>query len=56
MDAHRLVLVDGVIAPSLSDLSALEAGVRVQTLREILEDNTTLPAPICWKTARPPAR
>ncbi len=38
-DAHRLVLVDGVIASALSDLSALEAGVRVQTLREILEDN-----------------
>jgi Fe-S cluster assembly protein SufD len=40
MDAHRLVLVDGVVAPSLSGLSALEGGVRVQTLREVLEDNT----------------
>jgi Fe-S cluster assembly protein SufD len=40
VDAHRLVLVDGVIAPALSDLSALEAGVHVRTLREILEDNS----------------
>jgi Fe-S cluster assembly protein SufD len=36
--AHRLVLVDGVLAPTLSDLSALEAGVHVQALREALED------------------
>jgi Fe-S cluster assembly protein SufD len=40
VDACRLVLVDGVLAPSLSNLGALEAGVRVQTLREVLEDNT----------------
>jgi Fe-S cluster assembly protein SufD len=40
VDAHRLVLVDGVLAPTLSDLTGLEAGVGVQTLREILEDNT----------------
>ena len=39
-DACRLVLVDGVLAPSLSNLTALEAGVRVQTLREVLEDGT----------------
>ncbi len=37
-DAHRLVLVDGVLAPTLSDLTALEAGVRVRTLREVLEE------------------
>jgi Fe-S cluster assembly protein SufD len=37
-DACRLVLVDGVLAPSLSDLGALEAGVRVQALRDVLED------------------
>jgi Fe-S cluster assembly protein SufD len=36
--AHRLVLVDGVLAPTLSDLSALEAGVQVRALREALED------------------
>ena len=36
--AHRLVLVDGVLAPTLSDLSALEAGVHVRALREALED------------------
>jgi Fe-S cluster assembly protein SufD len=39
LDAYRLVLVDGVFAPSLSDLSSLESGIRVQTLREILEDS-----------------
>jgi Fe-S cluster assembly protein SufD len=39
-DACRLVLVDGVLAPSLSNLTALEAGVRVQTLREVLEDGS----------------
>ena len=46
MDAHRLVLVDGVVAPSLSGLSALEAGVRVQTLREILEDKNAARADV----------
>jgi Fe-S cluster assembly protein SufD len=40
LDAHRLVLVDGVVAPALSDLSDLEAGLRVQTLREMLEDSS----------------
>ena len=39
LDASRLVLVDGVFAPSLSDLTALETGVRVQTLRQVLEDS-----------------
>ena len=38
VDACRLVLVDGVLTPSLSDLAALESGVRVQALRELLED------------------
>ncbi|MGZ5873562.1 MAG: Fe-S cluster assembly protein SufD [Bradyrhizobium sp.] len=37
-DAHRLVLVDGVLAPTLSHLSALEARVRVRALRDVLED------------------
>jgi Fe-S cluster assembly protein SufD len=37
-DTCRLVLVDGVLAPSLSNLDALEAGVQVQSLREVLED------------------
>jgi Fe-S cluster assembly protein SufD len=36
--ASRLVLVDGVFAPSLSHLSALQAGVEVRRLRELLED------------------
>jgi Fe-S cluster assembly protein SufD len=40
VDACRLVLIDGVLAPSLSNLGVLEAGVRVQTLREVLEDGT----------------
>jgi Fe-S cluster assembly protein SufD len=37
-NTQRLVLVDGVFAPALSDLSALESGVRVRTLREALEE------------------
>jgi len=39
-DACRLVLVNGVFAPSLSHLASLEAGVRVQTLREVLDDSS----------------
>jgi Fe-S cluster assembly protein SufD len=38
--ACRLVLVDGVLAPSLSDVASLESGVHVQTLREVLEDGS----------------
>ncbi|MGA2055189.1 MAG: Fe-S cluster assembly protein SufD [Bradyrhizobium sp.] len=38
-DSRRLVLIDGVLAPSLSNLGALESGVAVQTLREVLEDD-----------------
>ena len=34
---RRLVLVDGVLAPRLSDLPDLEQGLRVRTLREVLE-------------------
>jgi Fe-S cluster assembly protein SufD len=34
---RKLVLVDGVFAPKLSDLSGLEKGVGVRTLREVLE-------------------
>src|SRR5581483_1979084 len=40
LDACRLVLVDGFFASSLSDLTSLESGIRVQTLREILQDNS----------------
>jgi Fe-S cluster assembly protein SufD len=36
---QKLVLVDGVFVPQLSDLAAPESGVRVQTLRELLEDD-----------------
>jgi Fe-S cluster assembly protein SufD len=39
VDACRLVLIDGVLAPSLAGLGALESGVRVQGLREALEDS-----------------
>jgi Fe-S cluster assembly protein SufD len=39
-DAHRLVLVDGVLAPALSGIAAPEAGVQVRTLREALEDTS----------------
>src|SRR6516165_11864234 len=38
VDAQRLVLIDGVFAPALSDLSAFETSVRVQTLRDALEE------------------
>lgn len=37
--ARRLVLVDGVFAPELSDVAALPAGVSVTTLREVLESD-----------------
>ncbi|MGB9114460.1 Fe-S cluster assembly protein SufD [Bradyrhizobium sp.] len=37
-DTQRLVLVDGVLAPTLSDLTGLEAGVGVRTLRDVLEE------------------
>ena len=37
-DTCRLVLVDGMLAPALSDGSALEAGVRIRSLRDALED------------------
>ena len=35
--ARRLVLVDGMFTPSLSNLSGLEPGVEVRPLREMLE-------------------
>ena len=35
--ARRLVLVDGVFAPGLSDLAGLEKGLSIRTLREVLE-------------------
>ncbi len=34
---RRLVLVDGVFAPELSQLDDLEAGLNIRTLREVLE-------------------
>jgi Fe-S cluster assembly protein SufD len=35
--ARRLVLVDGVFAPSLSETGSLEKGLGIRTLREVLE-------------------
>jgi Fe-S cluster assembly protein SufD len=35
--ARRLVLVDGVFAPKLSELDGLEQGLTIRTLREVLE-------------------
>src|SRR5438046_2854634 len=35
--ARRLVLVDGVFAPKLSELGKLEQGLAIRTLREVLE-------------------
>lgn len=37
---QNLVLVDGVFAPELSDITSLEKGVRVQTLREVLDNES----------------
>jgi Fe-S cluster assembly protein SufD len=36
-NARRLVLVDGVFAPKLSDLGGLEKGLTIRALREVLE-------------------
>jgi len=36
---QKLVLVDGVFVPQLSDVAALESGIRVHTLRETLEND-----------------
>ena len=41
-NAHRLVLVDGVFAPKLSDLAGLEKGLRVQSLHEVLDAGSDL--------------
>jgi len=38
---HRLVLVDGVFAPGLSDLAALAAEADIKTLREVLEGDAS---------------
>ena len=35
--ARRLVLVDGVFAPKLSDIGGLEKGLAIRTLRDVLE-------------------
>src|SRR4051794_23356968 len=35
--ARKLVLVDGVFAPKLSDLADLQRGLSIRTLREVLE-------------------
>lgn len=35
--ARRLVLVDGVFAPNLSDLDGLEQGLTIRTLRDVLD-------------------
>jgi Fe-S cluster assembly protein SufD len=37
-ESQRLVLVDGVLAPALSDLAELDAGVGVRALRDVLQD------------------
>ncbi|MTV18244.1 MULTISPECIES: Fe-S cluster assembly protein SufD [Bradyrhizobium] len=38
--AVKLVLVDGIFAPDLSDVDSLQDGVVVRSLREVLEDTT----------------
>jgi Fe-S cluster assembly protein SufD len=39
---RKLVLVDGVFAPKLSDLSGLENGLSIRSLREVLEAGDTV--------------
>ena len=39
---RRLVLVDGVFAPSLSETAKLEKGLRISTLRDVLETGDAL--------------
>lgn len=38
-NTQKFVLVDGIFAPQLSDLSGLDAGIHLRTLREVLEDS-----------------
>jgi Fe-S cluster assembly protein SufD len=38
-DAAKLVLVDGIFAPELSDTAGLESGISVRSLREALEND-----------------
>src|SRR5258708_5865319 len=38
---RRLVLVDGVFAPKLSETSVLEKGLRIRSLRDMLEAGET---------------
>ncbi len=42
--ARRLVLVDGVFAPKLSELDGLEKGLPFRTLRDVLEAGDAAPA------------
>jgi Fe-S cluster assembly protein SufD len=49
--ARRLVLVDGVFAPDLSDVAALGAEVSVKSLREVLENEANPAAGDLLKTA-----
>lgn len=39
LDAHRIVLVDGVYAPGLSRLDGLEEGVQIRGLAELLDED-----------------
>lgn len=41
--ARRLVLVDGVFAPKLSELGGLEKGLAIRTLRDVLEAGEAVP-------------
>ncbi len=46
---RRLVLVDGVFAPDLSDTNNLEDGLSIRTLREVLEAGDPACRPNCWR-------
>jgi Fe-S cluster assembly protein SufD len=45
LDSHRLVLVNGRFAPELSHLGTLPAGVRLGSLREVLDQDPDALAP-----------
>jgi Fe-S cluster assembly protein SufD len=51
--ARRLVLVDGVFAPQLSDLGALEKGLAIRTLRDAIGDASLQPQLFALDAANP---
>ncbi|MGQ0681808.1 Fe-S cluster assembly protein SufD [Bradyrhizobium sp.] len=50
---RRLVLVDGAFAPKLSDLSGLEKGLGIRSLREAIDDGALLAQLFSFDNANP---